>query len=238
MAFKAWMASPVQMDREGAVLSSRTIQNLTTNTLEYLGFLKLHLGVNEPSLLEYMDLRKLGQFVSFHIAKGNSINTITHHLGTARKVYSYLGRSVGARLGGQLQRADLYTSRLTKQLARIMARPRADVQDLQEAGSWMEAGELVKLINIFKEQTLEMLPAEDQELSVYMARQLHDASLACSMFGFMLPTRLCVLRTLQLPAAAKCLSLDCRDPNCLANRLHIKEEGLQMSMAHFKVNHE
>ena len=235
-SFKLWMASPVQMDREGGILASRTIKNLSTNVLEYLGFVKLHLSVEKPSLLEYMDMKKLGQFMSFHIAKGNSITTIAHHLGTARKVYTYLARRADERLGSQIQRADQYTSRLTKQLARIMARPRADIGDLEEQGTWMAAADVVKLITDFKLETEQMLPAENQLLSLYMARQLHDACLACCMFGYMPPTRLCVLRTLQVPLATRCLHPDCRNPNCNGNRLHWKEGALHLFMSHFKVN--
>lgn len=234
--FKDWMASPVQMDRQGALLATRTIKNLTTNVLEFLGFCKLHLSVSVPELLLYMDMKKLGQFISYHIAKGNTITTIAHHLGTARKVYSYLTRRADTRLGSQLQRADDYTSRLTKQLSRIMTRPKPDVADLIEQGSWMEASELVKLITAFKLETEKLLPAEDQPLSMYMARQLHDACLACCMFGHLGVPRCCVLRTLQHPDTSKCLHPDCLRQDCMANKLYWKDGQLHLSMSHFKVN--
>ena len=235
-AFKDWMSCPVQMDREGGKLASRTIKNLFTNVLEYLGFCKAHLEIESPTLLEYMDLRKLGQFVSFHVAKGNSITTIAHHLGTARKVYSYLGRRADARLGAQVHRADAYTSRMTKQLARIMPKPRSDVADLIEQGSWMAAADVVKLIHDFKLETEALLPAVGQPMSLYMARQLHDACLACLMFGFLPPTRLCVLRTLQLPETTRCLHPDCISPSCTGNKLFWKEGEMHLQMNHFKVN--
>ena len=234
--FRSWMASPVQMDREGALLASRTIQNIVTNVLEYLGFCKAHLQVGQPSLLEYMDLVKLGKFISFHIAKGNSITTIAHHLSSARKVYAYLTRRADARLGRQVLRADDYTSRLTKQLSRIMSKPRADVGDLIEQGTWMSADEVVKLINDFRTDTERLLPAPQQPLSLFMARQLHDSCLTCCMFGYLPPLRLCVLRTLQVPWATKCLHPDCHDVNCKGNRLEHRDGEMYLHQNHFKVD--
>lgn len=233
--FTEWMAEPVQMDRKAHVLSDRTVKNIHTCVLEYLGFCKAHLGVNLPRLSEYVNMFNIAKFVSFHIAKGNSYTTIAHLLGAARKVLSYLGRQTDERLGHQIVRADEYTSRMTKQLARIMAKPRTDIGDYEAEGTWMSAPEVVKLITAFKSETEHFLPEAGVSLSLYMARMLHDACLACCMFGYMPPIRLCVLRTLQLPTAVRCLHPDCRIPDCKANKLDWRDGDLYLVMTHFKV---
>ena len=235
LAFKSWMGSPVQMDRDGRQLSSRTIENISISVLEFLGFMKLHKD-QAPSLLEFLRMQSVGEFISFHVAKGNSFTTIQQQLCSIRKVISYLGRAADGRLADQIVRAEVYTSKLTKQLSWLLAKPKKDVAQLQEQGSWMAASDVVKLITAFRKETEDLLPGEGQPLSLYMARQLHDATLACCMFSYMPPIRLCVLRTLQVPQTTKCLHPDCKNQDCLGNKLHWKDGELYLYMSHFKVN--
>ena len=105
-----------------------------------------------------------------------------------------------------------------------------------QADSWMSASDLLKLTMAAKqhaEQQYHRLGA-----TAATSRQLHDAALACMMFGYMPPLRLACLRTLTHPSyQGPCIHPDCIRPGCRGNRLIVRQRQplqLDIDLQHHK----
>lgn len=83
------------------------------------------------------------------------------------------------------------------QVARALHRHKATVVELEEAGKWMSAADLVLLITTAR---------DDVEASILEAgfnpdtcKALHDVVLACTIFGYLPPIRLACIWSLLHP---------------------------------------
>ena len=117
-----------------------------------------------------------------------------------------------------------------------MARPKPKVADLVEQGKWMHAKDLVKVILAAKDKVLAAVKAHG--LNPTTAKDLHDLALGCTMFGYLPPTRLACLATLQHPQyKGPCLDMYCKQPNCVGNKLKVLNRdpvSLQLYLPHHK----
>lgn len=66
-----------------------------------------------------------------------------------------------------------------------------------EAGSWMTAADLLRLILAAKENAEQLY--NSQGATAAACRTLHDAVLACMLFGYLPPVRLSCIRTMTHP---------------------------------------
>ena len=90
------------------------------------------------------------------------------------------------------------------------------------AGSWMTAADLVKLTMAAKQQAQQVY--EEQGATVAACRQLHDAALGCTLFGYLPPVRLSCIRSLAHPSyTGPCLHPDCSKQQCRGNRLIVQQ---------------
>lgn len=114
------------------------------------------------------------------------------------------------------------------QVARALHRHKATVVELEEAGKWMSAADLVLLITTAR---------DDVEASILEAgfnpdtcKALHDVVLACTIFGYLPPIRLaCIWSLLHPQYQGPCLHEDCKEESCQGNRLIItSRDPLQM----------
>ena len=114
---------------------------------------------------------------------------------------------------------------------------RPSVTELIEEGKWMDAAELVQLITRAREDVEADIHIHGFEPSV--CRDLHDVTLACTIFGYLPPIRLtCIWSLLHPLYQGECLYDDCsRGSSCKGNRLVILSEDplrMQMHLPHHK----
>lgn len=107
--------------------------------------------------------------------------------------------------------------------------PRSLVSHSQ-ADSWMSAADLVQLNMAAKQQAEQAYL--DQGASLTACRQLHDAALSCTLFGYLPPVRLSCIRSMTHPSySGPCLHPDCRLQHCKGNRLIVqREHPLQLAI--------
>lgn len=228
--FETWLTTPVQLNRAGGPVAPRTLQNLLKHVSQYLGFLKLHLGGDNLSLLNFLNLNTYAAYVSFQRAKGNTYNTVSQQLATARKTLDFLSQR-GGETASRAEAARGWLSRLNKQLATTLPQG-SDMTDLSDLPA---AHEIVQLIEKHKCNAYNSLPPPGQPASFETARALHDSALTCLIFGYHPPIRLVCLRTLQLPDSPKCLFGGCLKAGCRGNRLVWEDNHLTMLLNHYKV---
>lgn len=227
-AFMAWLSQPIQLDRKGAPLADRTQLNVTKHVWQYLGFLQLHLSRDQLSLWDFLDLEAYAAYISFHRARGNEYSTIVVHFTSAKQVLQYLA-SIRASAIPRVQNAKEWISRVQRQLGQLMTKPAADPADLPPAHH------IVRLVDSFRQATLRSLPLDSQPWSLEQARAVHDACLACCMFGYIPPVRLLCLRTLQMVGTTGCHWPGCKRPRCEGNRLAVINNQLHFILSHYKV---
>ena len=232
-ALRRWLCNPVQLDRDFAYVRSRTLKNVVSDILLYLGYLHFHGGVSKPDLEAFLNLDLFAKFVSFQIAKGNSYNSFAHQLAHAKRVTQFLARGASASLQATVERIQVWLHRLKSQLSTLLMKPRADIGQLEADGAWMDAKTIVVALEAFRVAVIRELP-DFGDLSSYSARLLHDACLANTMFGYLPPVRIACLRRLQLPSSPGCLDPDCHLPGCLGNRLEFRPQGMWMVLPHHK----
>ena len=102
-------------------------------------------------------------------------------------------------------------SRVNKQMAHIMTRrTKPNMHHMKQDISVLpHAHEIVHLLEKLRQKALQSLPPLRQLPSIETARLMHDACLACCMFGYLPPIRLVCLRTLQMPESGLCLVPGC-----------------------------
>ena len=116
---------------------------------------------------------------------------------------------------------------MSLQVKRCM--PRSLVSHAQ-ADKWMSAADMVKLNMTAKQQAEQAYV--DQGASLAACRQLHDAALSCTLFGYLPPVRLSCIRSMTHPSySGPCLHPDCKQSDCRGNRLIIqREHPLQLAV--------
>ena len=93
--FKQWATADYQLDRPGGGLQQATWDNMLGHIMLYLGFCHKYMGIQQPSLQQFLLPHPLGSFVSFHLDKKHSSATIKHHLQTAGKVLAWWSTKAG-----------------------------------------------------------------------------------------------------------------------------------------------
>lgn len=104
------------------------------------------------------------------------------------------------------------------------------------ADTWMSATDLLQLFMAAKQQAEQVYEKEGASLAA--CRQLHDAALSCTMFGYLPPMRLTCIRTMTHPSyTGPCLNPDCHKPGCRGNRLIVHSTQplqLEINIQHHK----
>jgi hypothetical protein len=94
------------------------------------------------------------------------------------------------------------------------------------------------LLDKLRVEALSNLPDDlNVRLSVYAARELHDAALSSLAFGHIPPPRLSCLRTLQAPWVRKCYHEDCCSLGstvCRGNTLEYRGPDIWLVLSHYK----
>lgn len=99
-----------------------------------------------------------------------------------------------------------------------------------QADKWMSAADMVRLNMAAKQQAEQAYV--DQGASLAACRQLHDAALGCTLFGYLPPVRLSCIRSMTHPSyTGPCLNPDCQLKGCRGNRLIVeREHPLQLAI--------
>ena len=118
------------------------------------------------------------------------------------------------------------------QLRRSQRKPQKTVDSLEADGKWIDAAVLLQLIEDAKNEAVQALQQSDT-VTVDLSRQLHDALLACTVFGYIPPLRLaCIRSLLHFLYKGPCPEPGCRRPNCAGNRVCVlSTEPLKMSFS-------
>lgn len=102
-----------------------------------------------------------------------------------------------------------------------LAGPALDVDTLAAAGKWMPAHSMVQMLTQAQQQS----QADWQNPALPLlsaARSVHDAVLSAAVITHLPPSRLSCLRTMLAPdSRASCTHPDCKQADCLGNRLSI-----------------
>ena len=195
----AWLKAPIQTTRDGHSSASRTIKNIVKNVYLYLGFCHRQLEQEVFHLALFLDLDKYAAYIAFQVAKQNGRASITQQLSHARKVCSFLRRSADQERVTAISEVETWLRRVSQQIVKILPQPRKDVGLLVASKQWMDAAELAVFVERFRLEILALLPANlEVPLCEYTARQLHDATLANTLYGHIPPLRLSCVRTLQV----------------------------------------
>ena len=93
--FKQWATADYQLDRPGGGIQQVSWENMLSHIMLYLGFCHKYMSIQEPTLQQFLLPHLLGSYVSFHLHKKHSCNTIKHHLQTACKVLDWWATKAG-----------------------------------------------------------------------------------------------------------------------------------------------
>ena len=214
------------------------MQNIMESTYLYLGFLELHMGITTPiSLLNFLNPEEYIAFISFSVAKGRTIQSISNIIGHAKKVFTWLSNS-NPQLVPQITKHCHWLDNVRRQLQKSIPRKKRDVGELEEAGKWIEPGDLVVRVDAFGKKVEGLLEVVGEgPLGPATAKAVHNLALVSCLFSWIPPVRLVCWRTLQTPWAGGCLKKDCRAAACQGNRLYYnKAEALSLLLSHYKVN--
>ena len=234
VALNQWLTNSIQLDRDFSYVGSRTMRNILTDIMLYLGYLFHFEKASSPHLEAFLSLEAYSRYMAFQMAKGNSFNSLAHQIAHAKRVLQFLARGANPTLQASISRQLNWLHRLKSQLSTILLKPRADVGQLESDGAWMDARTVVTVLEAFRLEVLKLIP-EFGELPNYTARMLHDACLVNTLFGYLPPVRVSCIRKLQTPSATNtCLDCDCRLPGCKGNRLEVRPEGMWMVLPHHK----
>ena len=120
------------------------------------------------------------------------------------------------------------------QLSRALPRLVKTVEELRDAGKFINAPELLGVIGEYKQAAVQHM--QEAGCTLPASWQLHDALLACTIFGYLPPIRLaCIRSLLHLSYKGPCPHPDCTQEGCTGNRLVIiSREPLSMA---FKLPH-
>lgn len=231
--FKCWLMSPIQLDRAGGPSAHRTVDNILKVVHQFLGFRQLHKQADCLSLWDLLNMNDMAAYLSFQKARGNTIGTLTCQISGARKVLKFLQSQANTlAVKEQIDAASTWLSQLNRQLAIVMPKP-VDTKELPTAST------VVRMVEKLRQETLKLVPPPGQPMCPEFARALHDACLACCMFGYLPPVRLVCLRTLQLPGIRGCHYKGCCNTECQGNRLTWINDSsgrhLHIQLSHYKV---
>ena len=249
------------------MMAATTHKQHVNNISLFLGYCHWYQGVAQPDLTTYLHPLLICDFISLKIAQKHSPGTINGVLDTAVMVVRWLSgepnadvQSLGQAitwlhtLNTQVQlvalsqgfvNSNLHTHctccssiEVALQVTKSLFRVKPSISELAAKGKWMTPGDLLEVITGARQDVLDEIL--DDGINPHTARLLHDVTLACTIFGYLPPTRLACLSSLLHPSYdGPCLYPDCKRPGCLGNRLLVLSEDplkLVMSLPHHK-NH-
>lgn len=92
--FISWISESARFDRTAGAVSDSTVNNIMQSIYLFLGFLEHHKGIKTPiTLLNHLDPEEYIDFISFSVAKGRTITSITNLIGHAKKLCTFLDHS-------------------------------------------------------------------------------------------------------------------------------------------------
>ena len=117
-----------------------------------------------------------------------------------------------------------------------MSRVRPTISELTAQGKWMTPEDLLKVVTSARQDVLDEI--HDDGIYPDTARRLHDVTLACTIFGYLPPTRLACLSSLLHPSYdGPCLYPACNTSGCQGNKLLLLGEDplrVVFSLPHHK----
>lgn len=236
--FKSWMTSPVQLDRNGGPVASRTVKNIDRNIHLFMGYLHWDHCLEEFTLHHYLDLHLYAQYIAFQLKKENSRVNLAQQISHAKKVIQFLKRRADPKLSVTISSCEVWLGRLGKQISTLLPNKVQDIGILEDEGAWLRADQVVAMFEKLRVGALAGM-AVDGDGRDYALRVLHDACLSSSMFGMLPPVRLSCLRTLQGPGVTVCQNEDCQKSvhhlSCKGNRLEVVGGDMFMVLPHHKL---
>lgn len=237
LEFTSWITDAQRFDRPTGGVAKATATNILDSLYLFLGYLENHMGISTPSLLNLLNPEEFISFISFQVAKGRSVGSITGIIGHAKKTLGWLGR-VNHHLQPRINEIFPWLDSVRRQLSMSLPHTRRDIGQLEAGGKWIEAGDLVVKVDVFVRKVLGWIDdlAEGCPLGEGLARALHNATLASCMFSHMPPVRLLCWRSLMVPGTPGCSKEDCSIQGCRGNRLYYKSRALCLLLSHYKVD--
>lgn len=238
-SFHAWATNKVQLDRDRAPICGRTWLNILSSIMLFMGFLSFHVPKEQwvtLSLWLLLDGNLFAAFISFQIKKGNNIHSLTQEISHTKKVLSYLEVRGNSQQAEAVQLQKQLLTRLSSQLSHAMPKKRKDPEEMKEANMWTDAHVIVQAFDRYRVAVLqEVTCCQAHHCPQWLSKALHDACMACMMFGYIPPIRSACLRELQIPdPAGTCLNQECSKQSCKGNRLEWKGEELWLCLPHHK----
>ncbi len=231
-----WITETYQFDRPTGAVADATLGNILETLYLFLGFLEHHLGICSPSLLNLLKAEEYIQFISFSVAKGRTIGSLTNIISHTKKALTWLSNS-SPQLATRIRALNFWLDTVRKQMVQAIPKKKRDVGQMEAAGKWEDASKLVVLVDKFvRDVTAWIGGVGGGELAHALARTLHNAALASCMFSHLPPVRLVCWRTLQIPGSGGCSKRDCSKPACNGNKLYYRGEALHLLLSHYKVD--
>ena len=233
---KLWYTNHIQLDRDGHAIGHRSFYNISDLVNRYLGFMHAHCKVQLPTLLHFLQPRHHAAYLKNMLEKGASHYAPRAHAYASNKVICFL-QSQPRGAHGSLDQLKVWLRRAAAQIKASLPVTRKDIDLMKASGTWADAAELLAII--LKGKALAEELASHQRVLFDDARDIHDATLACCIFGFIPPPRLSCLRECTVPSYnGPCLHPDCKQPSeCRGNQLRSPEPGdtrLKFYFAHHK----
>lgn len=218
VGFQSWLTNSIQLNRDGHALASRSWQNIQCVVNRFLGFLHVHCGAVRPSLVDVLQPSAHAKYLQHLLEKGASHYAPRTHAYATAKVISYL-QTLPQGQHDSLDKLKLWLRRAAAQIKASLPVRRKDMEIMKSSGTWADAADL--LAAILRGKAVAEQLGSQARVTHEEARIIHDAALACCIFGFLPPPRLSCLRECTLPGySGRCMHPDCKEPgSCHGNRL-------------------
>jgi hypothetical protein len=188
--------------------------------MQYLGYLYNYGGVAQPTLTHYLDPQGFVTFVAFLRERQCDVPCIYKAINTAARVVAYLAATThcSPQQRGEAGQLKGWYESMASQLSRNMPRVvrERDPEVLAQQGKWMDAAQLVQLVEGVRLRACEAVAAraaggEGAPSTLEAAGLVHDALFAMMFMGYLPPLRpSCAISTTCPQYKGKCLHPDCR----------------------------
>ena len=222
-ALHSFCTAPFVAGRSGGPLAASSWQLVHKELMMFLGYCHAYLKVCRPNLSHVVNADLVAQYLGSRVDCGITGGTLDKCMQSLKKVVLFWQmEEQGQQHLAQLQAVHAWLEELGPQLkAHLSGRARqVDFSALDEQSKWGDVGMLIKLFLSKRDLVLDIC-ARVSALSTGQARDLHDALLACFMFGWLPPTRSRCIRTLTGPhSSGPCSEEGCTLRGCQGNRVH------------------
>ena len=226
---------PIVIGREGGPISSDTWMGVHKECMLYLGYINSFCSIGNPTLEHFTRAELFIMYIASKHARGDAATTISKVIGVARRVvFFWKLQSQDEAQGHKLMAVHAWMGKVAAQIRLSSPWKKRDVQDMKDKGTWQDAAQIVSLLESAKSDVLSTCSAGP--LTLEQARQLHDITVVCCMFGWLPPLRSSCIRTLVTPSHdGPCSHADCTSDDCRGNRLLINEaQQLAIHLPHHK----